>query len=163
MVAGGGDSGMQEALTLAAHVEKAFIVERGPALTGQAAYVAEIEASPSIQVLTGRELAGVEGADKLTGVRLRNVASGEETTIEAQGLFAFVGLAPNLAPAGHLVALDGEGRIAVDAALRTSARGIFAAGNVRSGNGWRAAAAMGDGASAAWAADRYCADGAWPG
>ena len=75
---------------------------------------------------------------------------------------AFVGLTPNLAPAADVVALDGEGRIAVDAALRTSAKGIFAAGNLRSGNGWRAAAAMGDGASAAAAAARYCADGGWP-
>ena len=163
VVAGGGDSGMQEALTLAAHVGKAIIVERGPALSGQAVYVAEVEANPKIEVLTGRELAGIEGADKVSAVRLKDVSSGEESEIEAQGVFAFIGLEPNLAPADDLVALDEEGRVLVDAALRTSARGVFAAGNMRSGNGWRAAAAMGDGACAAWAADRYCADGAWPG
>jgi thioredoxin reductase (NADPH) len=61
------------------------------------------------------------------------------------------------------VALDRDGRVQVDSSLRTSAPGIFAAGNLRSGNGWRAAAAMGDGASAAYAAHLYCANGEWPG
>jgi thioredoxin reductase (NADPH) len=162
VVAGGGDSGMQEALTLAAHVAKVVIVERNAGLTGQAAYVAEVESNPKIEVLAGREVAAIEGADKVEAVRLRDAATGEETALKAQGLFAFTGLVPNIALAEKLVELDSEGRIRVDASLRTSARGIFAAGNVRGGNGWRAAAAMGDGASAAHAATRYCADGDWP-
>lgn len=162
LVAGGGDSGMQEALTLAPHVEKVIILERAGALTGQAVYREEVEANPKIEVLTGREVAAIEGADKVAAVRVRNVASSEESAIEAQGVFAFIGLVPNIGPAGDLVQLDAEGRVRVDASLRTSARGIFAAGNLRSGNGWRAAAAMGDGANAAYAAHRYCADGEWP-
>jgi len=162
VVAGGGDSGMQEALTLAAHLEKVIIVERTASLTGQAVYVEEVEANPKIEVLTGREVAAIEGGDKVTAVRVRDIASGEESAIDAQGLFAFIGLEPNFAPAGELVERDAEGRVKVDASLRTSARGLFAAGNLRSGNGWRAASAIGDGANAAYAAHRYCANGEWP-
>jgi len=162
VVAGGGDSGMQEALTLATHVAKVIIVERGSALTGQAVYVAQVEASPNIEVLTSHDVAAIEGAEKVAAVRVRDVASGEESTIDAQGVFAFIGLEPNIAPALDLVERDSEGRVKVDAFLRTTARGIFAAGNVRSGNGWRAASAIGDGANAAYAALRYCADGEWP-
>lgn len=162
VVAGGGDSGMQEALTLAQHVARVVLVERADALTGQASYITEVEAQPKIEVLTGHEVVAVEGEGKLAAVRLRDCASGAEHAIEAQGLFAFVGLAPNIAPAQGLVALAEDGRIAVDAHLRTSARGVFAAGTLRTGNGWRAAAAMGDGASAAHAASAYCASGQWP-
>lgn len=162
VVVGGGDSGMQEALTLAPHVARAIIVERSGALTGQAAFIAEITANSKIEVLAGREIVAIEGADKVAGVRLRDVASGQESTIEAEGVFAFTGLVPSVGPAGGLVEIDREGRVRVDSALRTSARGIFAAGNVRGGNGWRAAAAMGDGANAAYGAHRYCADGDWP-
>lgn len=162
VVAGGGDSGMQEALTLAQHVAKVVLVERADALTGQASYIAEVEAQPKIEVLAGHEVIAAEGDDKLAAIRVRDVANGAEQVIEAQGLFAFTGLVPNLSPADGVVALAADGRIAVDAALRTSARGIFAAGNLRTGNGWRAAAAMGDGASAACAAAAYCVDSVWP-
>lgn len=162
VVAGGGDSGMQEALTLAQHVAKVVLVERSASLTGQASYILEVNAQPKIEVVTGHEIVAVEGDNKVAGVRLRSVASGEETVIEAQGLFSFVGLKPNLTLAADLVAMADDGRVDVDASLRTSARGVFAAGNLRTGNGWRAAAAMGDGASAAHAASAYCSGEHWP-
>lgn len=162
VVAGGGDSGMQEALTLAAHAEKTVLVERAGHLTGQAAYIAAVVANPAIEVLTGREVSAIEGEGRVERVRIRDVATGVESTIQADGIFAFVGLEPDPGPAAALVARDAEGRVTVDAMLRTSARGIFAAGNLRSGNGWRAAAAMGDGASAACAASQYCASRDWP-
>jgi thioredoxin reductase (NADPH) len=76
-------------------------------------------------------------------------------------VFAFPGVVPNTALARGLAALDSTGRIAVDAELRTSARGICAAGNVRQGSPHRAAGAMGDGAAAAIALDRYLASGEW--
>jgi thioredoxin reductase (NADPH) len=161
VVAGGGDSGMQEALTLASHVEKVVIVERSDALTGQVPYVEQVDDNPKIEVLTGREITAIEGAAKVEKVRLKDVNSGEESELEAQGVFAFIGLAPNVDPATDLVECDDRGCIRVDAALRTSARGIFAAGNLRSGNSWRAAGAMGDGATAAYSASRYCTRGEW--
>jgi len=163
VVAGGGDSGMQEAITLAGHVEKAIIVTREDALSGQAAYRAGVEASARIEVVPGSEVVAIEGGDKVGKVRIRNLASGEESEIAADGVFSFVGLRPNLAPADGVVAIADDGRIAVDSELRTSAKGIFAAGNVRSGNGWRAAGAMGDGTNAALAAERYLASGEWTG
>ena len=161
VVAGGGDSGMQEALTLASHVEKVVIVERSGALTGQVPYVDQVESNPKIEVLTGREISALEGSAKVEKVRLRQVSSGEESEVEAQGVFAFIGLAPNVDPATALVECDDRGCVKVDAALRTSAKGIFAAGNLRSANSWRAAGAMGDGATAAHSASRYCNHGEW--
>jgi thioredoxin reductase (NADPH) len=161
LVAGGGDSGMQEALTLAAHVARAVIVTKGNALSGQTPYVEAVQAQPNIEVITGTEVVAIEGADKVEKVALKNLATGETSELEAQGVFSFVGLVPNSQLAEGLADLDAAGRVKVDGAMRTSAKGIFAAGNLRSGNGWRAAGAMGDGASAAVAASTYLDSGAW--
>ncbi len=161
VVAGGGDSGMQEALTLANFVEKAIIVTRSDGLTGQAVYREQVEANPKIEVIAGSEVTAIEGEGKVEKVRLRNLGSGEESELPAEGVFSFVGLEPSISPADGLVELSADGRIAVDAELRSSARGVFAAGNVRTGNSWRAAGAMGDGATAAIAADRYLTTGDW--
>src|SRR5690606_5218492 len=77
VVAGGGDSGMQEALSLAAHVEKAIIVTRGDGLSGQVAYRKEVEASSKIEVIGGSEVIAIEGEAKVEKVRIRSLASGE--------------------------------------------------------------------------------------
>lgn len=156
VVAGGGDSGMQEALTLAQHCEKVVIVEKADGLTGQRAYRDLIEAEPKIEVVTGKSVAAIEGDG-----RVERVVLDDGSTLEAQGTFGFTGLEPNVALAGGLVALADDGRIATDGALRTSARGIVAAGNCRAGNGWRAASAMGDGASAVATLERYLDHGVW--
>jgi thioredoxin reductase (NADPH) len=156
VVAGGGDSAMQEALTLAQHLDKVIVLERGPALTGQASYQSEVTANPRIEIRFGQEITEILGDVGVTGVRLRD---GSEQ--EAAAVFAFIGLVPNSALAEGKAPLDGAGRIVVDAAMRTSARGLAAAGNVRKGSPHRAAAAMGDGAAAAVALDRYLASGVW--
>jgi thioredoxin reductase (NADPH) len=91
----------------------------------------------------------------LTGVRTRSVGDGTAGEVELAGLFVYVGLAPATKWLGNVLALDGAGRIAVDLELRTSERGLFAAGTVRSGSVGRAASAAGDGASAAISAVRY--------
>lgn len=161
VVAGGGDSAMQEAITLAAHVEKVIMVEQSDGLTGQTPYVDQVEANPKIEVVPGHKVSAILGEDKVSKVQLSEVGSGVVTEVEAQGLFAFIGLEANLGPAVDLVVLDDQGRVAVDASLRSSAKGVFAAGNVRSGNAWRAAAGMGDGATAAVAASAYLKSGVW--
>lgn len=160
VVAGGGDSGMQEALTLAQHCEKVVIVEREAALTGQPTYREAVEANPAIEIVCGNEISAIEGETKVEKVILRD-ASGNESTIDASGVFSFIGLEPCTALTEGLVELAADGRIAVDAGMRTSARGILAIGNLRSGNGWRAAAAMGDGACAAMTATGFLDTGAW--
>ncbi len=163
VVAGGGDSAMQEALTLAEHLAKVVIVERGGALTGQASYRERVSANPKIELRFGSEVTEILGEGGVTGVKLRDLASGAEAQVETAAVFAFPGLEPNAALAAGHAGLDDTGRIQVDAAMRTAAPGLLAAGNVRSGSPHRAAGAMGDGAAAALAADRFIATGRWTG
>jgi thioredoxin reductase (NADPH) len=161
VVVGGGDSGMQEALTLADHVAKVVLLERGAALSGQASYRARIGSSPNIELHLRTVVHEILGTDTVRAVRVGAAAGGQERELATDAVFAFTGLVPNTALARGLVTLDATGRIGVDAALRTAARGLCAAGNVREGAAHRAAGAMGDGAAAAITLDAYLTSGEW--
>ncbi|HEX6000734.1 MAG TPA: FAD-dependent oxidoreductase [Hyphomicrobiaceae bacterium] len=97
----------------------------------------------------------------MTHVRIKDEATGTESDLAAHGVFTCVGLAPNTGLSRTLVPVDAGGRIVVDAAMRTPERGVCAAGNVRHGSPHRVTGAMGDGAAAAAAIDRYLSTGEW--
>jgi thioredoxin reductase (NADPH) len=160
-VVGGGDSGLQEALTLAAHASRVVILEKGAALTGQAAYRDRVKAERKIEIRCNAVVEEILGADKVAAVRIRDMQSGAVSELEAAGVFVYTGLVPNTALARGLLGLDSAGAIPTDASMRSSLTGLLAAGTVRSGSPGRAASAAGDGATAAIAIDRYLADGEW--
>jgi thioredoxin reductase (NADPH) len=161
VVVGGGDSGMQEALTLAEHVARVVLLERGHALTGQVSYRDLIQANPKIEVRFGLVVSDIVGDATVSHLHVKDIAAGTESDLATAAVFACTGLVPNSELVREILPLDTTGRIRVDAALRTPARGICAAGNVRQGSAHRAAGAMGDGAAAAVAIDRYLATGEW--
>jgi thioredoxin reductase (NADPH) len=161
VVVGGGDSAMQEALTLGEHVAKVVMLERGGALSGQASYRDRIVAHDKIEVRLGTTVSEIMGEESVSHVRVKDVSSGAESELATAAVFAFVGLVPNTQLFRGLLPLDSTGRICIDAVMRTPAKGICAAGNVRQGSAHRAAGAMGDGAAAAIAIDRYLATGTW--
>jgi thioredoxin reductase (NADPH) len=161
-VVGGGDSALQEALTLAQHAARVIVLHRGPALSGQAAYCRRVREHPKIEIRFATIVEEILGDGGLTGVRTRNVSDGGLADLELAGLFVYVGLAPATAWLNPLIDLDPSGRIPTDSAMRCRQAGLFAAGTVRSASAGRAAAAAGDGATAAVAADRYLKDGVWP-
>jgi thioredoxin reductase (NADPH) len=160
VVVGGGDSAMQEALTLAEPLAKVVMIERGDALGGQASYRERIQANGKIEVRFGAVVSEILGGDAVSGVRVKALG-GCESDLETAAVFGFTGLEPNTDLVRDLVALDAKGRIRVDADMRTAAKGLCAAGNVREGSPHRAVGAMGDGAAAAVAIDRYLASGEW--
>ena len=161
VVVGGGDSGMQEALTLSEHLSKVIIVERGEALTGQASYRQRVTGNPKIEIRYKTIVTEIIGDEVVSAVRIKDLGSRAESDLAASGVFACTGLLPNNALVRELVPLDRTGRLRVDAAMRTPIRGVCAAGNVRQASPHRASGAMGDGAGAAIAIDRYLATGEW--
>jgi len=161
VVAGGGDSALQEALTLAMHCSAVTIVHRGAEFSAQEAYRSLVAAEPKITAMPESEVAAVLGDGGVTGVRIRNVATRSETELACAAAFVFVGLAPNTGFLPDRSLLDAAGYIVVDTALRTRLPGLLAAGTVRAGAVGRAAAASGDGAAAAVAADRFLATREW--
>jgi thioredoxin reductase (NADPH) len=154
-VVGGGDSALQEALTLAEAVGEVIVLQRGEALTAQAAYREPALAHPKISVRYGTEVQEILGDEAVSGVRIRDAASGDAQELELGGLFIYVGLQPNSEYLSDLLDLDDDGRIPADASLQTELAGVYAAGFVRSGSLAQAAISAGEGAAAAKAAHRY--------
>jgi thioredoxin reductase (NADPH) len=153
-VVGGGDSALQEALTLAQYVSRVIVLHRGAALSAQAAYRAAVRDHGKIETRLNTVVEEVVGDAGLTGVRTRTT-DGSRADIELAALFVYIGLAPNTAWLSGVIELDAFGRIPTDEQMRSRLPGLFAAGTIRSGTAGRAASAAGDGATAAVAADRY--------
>ncbi len=161
-VVGGGDSALQEALALTEYAARVIILHRSAGLTAQQTYRQRALAHPAIEVRSNMAVTEVLGEGTVSGVRLRD-AAGTESVLALAGLFVYVGLAPNTACLRDLDVLDASGRVPTDGWMRTARPGLLAAGDTRSDSAAQAITAAGDGATAAIAAHRYLADGAWPG
>jgi thioredoxin reductase (NADPH) len=160
-VVGGGDSAMQEALTLAAFAAKVIILHRGDALSGQACYRDRVTAHQKIDIRFDTAVTEIMGEAKVTGLRTRQSRDGAVADLEVAAIFAYVGLQPNTAALQDRLSLDLAGKIPTDGWMRSELIGVCAAGNVRSQSPCRAVSAAGDGASAAVTIDRYLTDGSW--
>ncbi len=168
-VVGGGDAACQEALTLAAFAERVHLLVRGDALRARPAWRERVAQQPKIAVRHGAVVEEIVGDATVGGVHLRG---GETLSVDA--VFVYAGLVPATAllrgtggagSASDVVALNATGHVRVDAMLRASARGAFAAGTVRAGHDGQAAQAVADGTAAAEAAHRFLQtgpDGPWP-
>jgi len=162
-VVGGGDSAMQEALTLAEHAAKVIVLHRGDALTGQKSFRDRVAAHRKIELRFHTTVNEILGEAKVSGVRIRNARDGGTADVEVAGVFAYVGLQPNTTCIADRLPLDQSGLASTDGSMRTELPGVCAAGNIRQQSPYRAASAAGDGAAAAVAVDRYLTDGAWRG
>ncbi|HEY5608912.1 MAG TPA: FAD-dependent oxidoreductase, partial [Alphaproteobacteria bacterium] len=160
-VVGGGDSALQEALTLAEFALRVVIFHRGKALSAQAAYRERVTKHPKIEIRLNTVVEEVLGDSVVTGVRTRDATNDVKADVELSGFFVYIGLKPNTAVANGLLEFDASGRIATDAWMRTKQAGILAAGTVRSDAAGRAVSAAGDGTTAAIAAEQYLENGTW--
>ena len=158
-VVGGGDSALQEALTLAQYVARVIVLHRGETFSAQAAYRDAVQGQSKIETRMNTVVEEVLGDGALAAVRTRSSDGGGTSDLELAALFVYIGLAPNTAWLNGALELDASRRIATDDQMRTRLPGLFAVGTVRSGSAGRAASAGGDGATAAVAADRYLSDG----
>jgi thioredoxin reductase (NADPH) len=159
-VVGGGDSALQEALTLAETAARVVILHRGEQLDGQASYRRRVAEQPTIEVRYRVVVEEILGAESVGALRVRDLGDGTIDEVEVGAVFPFVGLRPNTERFEEHVALDAGGAVRTNGTLQTNAAGVFAAGVVRSGAAGRAAAAAGEGAAAAVAAEAYLRGGA---
>jgi thioredoxin reductase (NADPH) len=154
-VVGGGDSAIDEALVLAEHAAAVTIFHRGAALPAQQALLDRSAAVGTITIALQTVVEEILGEGAVTGVRLRDLASGATRTEPVAGVFVFVGLEPNTEFLRGVLALDNAGHVETDIMMRTSLDGVFAAGDIRTGSVAQLASSCGDGATAAIAAYRY--------
>ena len=153
LVLGGGNSGLEEGLFLTQFVDKVTIVQRADRLTANKLLQDKVMMTPTMEVLLNREVvefrAKDDGSGKLGSVALRNRETGDTEELHPAGAFVFIGLDPNTGFVKGSVDLDDRGLIVTDMGLQTSAPGVFAAGDVRSGSTKQLASAVGEGAAAA--------------
>ena len=123
-VVGGGDSAMQEALTLAEFSSKVVILQRDAGLTGQAWYRDRIAAHPKIEVRCNVIVREILGDAEVSGVCVQAAGGGETSEIEVAAIFAYVGLTPNTAFLKDVLALDAGGLIPAHTDTRTSLPGL---------------------------------------
>ena len=161
-VVGGGDSALQEALTLAEAAAEVIILEHGDALTAQPVYQKQVEENPAVSIRCNTVVEEILGTDAVTAVRIRDLKADTTAELEVAAVFVYIGLQPNTDFLQGRLALDGSGRIVTDNQLRTQAKGILAAGIVRVGAAGQAVGSAGDGAAAAKAADQYLTNSTWP-
>jgi len=154
-VVGGGDTAITDALELVQNCRKVYIIHRRDRLRATKALQEKVLSQPKIEMVWNTVVDEIAGDKMLDYLRLRNVKTGQSSNLEVDGVFIAVGLKPNSQLFSRLVTLDEGGFVVTDELMRTSAPGIFAAGDVRQNSFRQAITAAGDGAAAASSAFKY--------
>jgi thioredoxin reductase (NADPH) len=154
-VVGGGDSALQEALALANYVERVLIFHEGSEFSAQQNYRQRVLSEGKVTPRYRTVVEEVLGDDVVTGVRVRDLASGEGAQVDLTGLFVYVGMKPNTELLRGIVQLSDTGHVPTDVCMGTERPGLYAAGDIRQNSAGQAISAAGDGATAALAAWRY--------
>nr|BFE84973.1 thioredoxin-disulfide reductase [Planobispora longispora] len=159
VVVGGGDTAMEEATFLTRFASSVTVVHRRDELRASKIMQDRAFANEKIRFVWDSEVVDVLGEEKVSGVRLRNLKTGEKTELAATGLFIAIGHDPRTELVKGQVELDDEGYIKVDApSTRTNLDGVFAAGDVVDHTYRQAITAAGTGCSASLDAERWLAD-----
>ena len=156
-VCGDGDSALIETLELVGHDVRVVLIHPGETLAGQETYGGRVRESRDVEVRHRTVLEEILGDGQVDGIRVRDLETGESSTLPVAAVFTNVGRVPNTGLLEGVIALADDGRIPTDIWMRTELPGLFAAGDVRVNAAGQAIAAAGDGATAAVAAHRYLA------
>ena len=154
-VVGGGDTAITDALELSEHANKVYIIHRRNQLRAGQVLQQLASAHPKLKPIWDTVVDEITGESKVSGLRLRNVKTGEITDLQVAGVFVAIGLEPNSQCFASIVDLDETGLIKTNELMATSAPGIFAVGDIRKNSARQVASAVGDGATAALSAFKY--------
>ena len=158
-VVGGGDFALEEATFLTRFARSVTVVHRRDALRASAIMQDRARANPKIRFAWDSVVTEVVGEDRVAGIKLRNVTTGEESFLEVSGIFVAIGHDPRSELFTGQLELDDEGYLVVDQpSTRTKIPGVFAAGDVVDHTYRQAVTAAGTGCSAALDAERWLAD-----
>jgi len=155
VVVGGGDSALTEALFLTKFARELTIIHRRDALRGTKIYQERALASPKIKFLWNSIVQEIKGDSTVRSINVKNVKTGEIKEVETEGVFLFVGLVPRTQFLKGVVQMDEAGYILTNEDCETSTKGIFAVGDCRKKLLRQIATAVGDGATAAFASEKF--------
>jgi len=158
VVVGGGDAAVEEGIFLTKFARKVTLVHRRDELRANKVAQKRAFQNPKMHFLFSHVVTEILGEDQVTGVRLKNLKTGEEYVYPTDGVFVFIGHEPNTAFLKGVVELRPDGYIAVRDEVFTSEPGIFAAGDVADPIYRQLTTSVGAGTRAAMMAERYLAE-----
>ena len=158
VVVGGGNSAVDEAIFLTRFARDVTIIHRRDELRATKIYQERAFANPKISFLWDAVVEEVLGEQTVSGVRVRNVKTGESSVIETDGVFIYVGMIPETELFAGQLELDEQGYIVSDRQQRASVPGVFVAGDVQDPRYRQIVVAAGSGAIAAMEAEKFLSE-----
>ena len=160
IVVGGGNTAAADALLLSRIAEKVILVHRRDTLRATKIYHEPLMQAENVEFRWNSTVKELLHEAKITGVRLSDVNTGEESTIACDGVFVSVGRKPATEFLGGQVELDGNGYVVAGEDTKTNIPGVFAVGDIRTKELRQIVTAVADGAVAVHEAEKYLAGGA---
>ena len=155
-IVGGGDSAVEEATFLTKFASKVYLIHRRDSLRASKIMAERAMSNPKIEFIWNTEVIDVLGADNMTGLKLRNTVTGEESEKDLSGLFVAIGHLPRSELVVGQVDLDAENYVTVEGrSTRTNLKGVFACGDLVDHTYRQAITAAGSGCQAALDAERF--------
>jgi len=155
-VVGGGDAAVEEGAFLTKFASKVYIIHRRDQLRAQKIIQQRAFDNEKIEFIWDTVVEAIEGSDrKVTNLKLKNVKTGEKSNLEVGAVFPYIGFKPNSNITREELKKDEGGYIVTDYKMETSIKGIFACGDVRAQLVRQITNAVGDGTTAAVAAEKH--------
>lgn len=154
-VVGGGDTAMEDASYLANLASEVYLIHRRDTFRAVEYRQEKVKSNPKIKIIYNSVVTDVLGNEKVEGIKIKNLITGEEKDLEIQGLFVAIGHDPNTALFKGQLEMDNNGYIITTEFTKTSKEGVFAAGDVVDKKYRQAIVAAGWGAMAALDAREY--------
>lgn len=155
IVVGGGNSAVSDALYLSHLASKVYLVHRRDTLRAEKIHREALMKTPNIEFIRNSVVSSFIADERVTGAVIKNVNTEETISLDCDGIFVSIGRKPATEFLNHAVALDPDGYVIADENTKTSAEGVFAAGDLRTKALRQVVTAASDGAVAAHFAQNY--------
>ncbi len=153
-VAGGGDSGITEALFLIRIAAKVIVIEIMPRLNANRTLMERDLSSPKIEIRNGTKIEAIRGSGQVEALEISNVQTGQKESLNVDGVLVHIGIKPNTDYLKSFLPLNEKGQVMVNDRMETPVAGIYAAGDIRHNSPCQISTAVGDGATAALSLQR---------
>ncbi len=155
VVVGGGNSALEEAVSLTKYATRVTVVHQFDHFQAFQYAIDEAKANPKISFIMSSTISSFYGDEKLEGVKIKNLITGEITDFKTDGVFIFIGYVPNTEWLTGLVRMNERGEIIAGDDMSTSIEGVFSAGDANAKRFRQVTTAVADGTVAALAAAEY--------
>mgnify|MGYP001571077335 FL=1 len=158
VVIGGGDSAITEGIFLTKYAQIVQIVHRRDEFRATKIYLDDAFSNPRIKIILNTVIESIHGKEKVDGVVTQNLVTKEKKDIPCEGVFIFIGSTPNTGFLGNLLCVDAGCHVETNIHMETTIEGLYAVGDIRKNSYRQIATAIGEGVTAAIAAEHKLAE-----